>query len=166
MGQAGFKLQNPECNQPGFTLARRSPLQVPGPRAPSAASLRLHRRSARWQQRRSRRDELSLAFKRAARAGPSSPSYEQALCCRTAAWPAAPRAGHPAGSKAVRGTQEPDGHIGGTHSFIHQAAPRRSGPERHERKRGGYGRCAPQPSGGWAAAWALSSRFASCMSAV
>ena len=47
---------------------------------------------------------LSLAFKSAARAGPSSPSYEQALRSGTAAWPAAPRAGHAAGSKTVRGT--------------------------------------------------------------
>lgn len=90
------------------------------------------------------RDELSLAFKSATRVGPSSSSYEQALHSSTTAWPAAPRAGHPAGSKAVRGNggtraQEPAGHVCAVHTILFTgplAAARHTGPARHRGKRG------------------------------
>lgn len=90
--------------------------------------------------------------------GPSSPSYEQAFRSSTAAWPAAPRAGHPAGSKAVRGRggharQEPAGHVRGVHTALfvkrlHAAGSSTRALQRHGGKRGGYRRGALQPPRG------------------
>lgn len=54
------------------------------------------------------RKQMSLAFKSAARVGPSSASYEQAPRCSTAAWPAAPGGPRRVKGSAARAKNQPD----------------------------------------------------------
>lgn len=122
---------------------------------------------------------LYLAFKSAARVVPSSTSYQQGARSGTAAWPAAPRAGRPAGSKAVRGkgrtrTRTRRTWWRCTRSFIRPAAPRSfahpvaSRPLQKDTERRAEVRdtaCGSRPAG-CAAARALSCEFTSRLSAV
>lgn len=79
------------------------------PRPPAAVSPRVTRT----------RKQMSLAFKSAARVGPSSTSYEQALRCSTAAWPAAP-GGHRRVKGSAARAEEPAGHALRDTSFIYR----------------------------------------------
>lgn len=122
---------------------------------------------------------LYLAFKSAARAAPSSTSYQQGARSGTAAWPAAPRAGRPAGSKAVRRkertrTRTRRTRWRSTRSFIHPAAPRSfirpvaARPLQKDTERRAEVRetaCGSRPAG-CATARALSCGFTSRLSAV
>lgn len=65
------------------------------------------------------RKQMSLAFKSTARVRPSSASYEQALRCSTAAWPAAP-GGHRRVKGSAARAEEPAGHAIGDTSFIYR----------------------------------------------
>lgn len=69
------------------------------------------------------RKPMSLAFKSAARVVPSSASYEQALRCSTAAWPAAP-----GGHRRVKGSANTRLRTSRTRSGSHSFIYRRSRP--------------------------------------